>query len=155
MESITLVQQYCPTGFRICIDSQRLIKYQLSVLIIAMKLEKLLVNDKITVFVKGIYLPSIISNITNNKNELWKSVGLTGKFSKTSTCNPLQPSSNLSIRVSFCTYLLCYLNFLLTFWGVIFKVHSILWQFPLFEVWQISRQGSFNVCWFYVQIVFS
>ena len=35
-----------------------------------MKLEKLLENDKITVFVKGIYLPSIISNVTNNKNEL-------------------------------------------------------------------------------------
>ena len=46
--------------------------------LLAMKLEKLLVNDKITVFVnRGIHLPRIISNVTNNKNELWKSVRLT------------------------------------------------------------------------------
>lgn len=38
--------------------------------LLAMKLEKLLVNHKITVFVKGIYLPNIVSKVTNNKNEL-------------------------------------------------------------------------------------
>ena len=43
-----------------------------------MELEKLLVNDKITVLCQTkICLQNIISNFTNNKNELWKSVRLT------------------------------------------------------------------------------
>ena len=43
-------------------------------LVFALKLEKLLVNDKITALhcVKQICLPSIISNITNHTNEIWK-----------------------------------------------------------------------------------
>ena len=43
----------------------------------AMKLDKLPVNDKITSFVSNkVCLPSIISIVTNNNNELWKTVGL-------------------------------------------------------------------------------
>ena len=43
-------------------------------LVFALNLEKLLVNDKITALhcVKQICLPSIISNITNHTNEIWK-----------------------------------------------------------------------------------
>ena len=49
-------------------------------------------------------LLSIISNITNNKNELWKTVGWTS-FQKPH-CNPFQSPSSLSMRVSFCLSML-------------------------------------------------
>ena len=47
-------------------------------LVFALKLGKLLVNDKITALhcVKQICLPSIISNITNHTNEIWKTFGI-------------------------------------------------------------------------------
>ena len=47
---------------------------------------------------------SIISNITNNKNELWKTVRWTS-FQKPH-CNPFQSPSSLSMRVSFCLSML-------------------------------------------------
>ena len=45
-------------------------------LVFALKLEKLLENDKIIALhcVKQICLPSIISNITNHTNEIWKTL---------------------------------------------------------------------------------
>ena len=49
-------------------------------------------------------LLSIISNITNNKNELWKTVRRTS-FQKPH-CNPFQSPSSLSMRVSFCLSML-------------------------------------------------
>ena len=54
------------------ITSKRLLRR----LVFARKLEKLLVNDKITALhcVKQICLPSIISNITNHTNEIWKTL---------------------------------------------------------------------------------
>ena len=54
------------------ITSKRLLRR----LVFALKLEKLLVNDKITALhcVKQICLPSIISNITNHTNEIWKTL---------------------------------------------------------------------------------
>ena len=54
------------------ITSKRLLRR----LVFALKLEKLLENDKITVLhcVKQICLPSIISNITNHTNEIWKTL---------------------------------------------------------------------------------
>ena len=56
--------------FLALITSKRLLRR----LVFALKLEKLLVNDKITALhcVKQICLPSIISNITNHTNEIWK-----------------------------------------------------------------------------------
>ena len=42
-------------------------------------------------------------------------------------------------------YLLCHLNLLLTFWTDIFMFHSVGWQFPLFEFWQLSERGFFNI----------
>ena len=54
------------------ITSKRLLRR----LVFALKLEKLLENDKITALhcVKQICLPSIISNITNHTNEIWKTL---------------------------------------------------------------------------------
>ena len=56
--------------FLALISSKRLLRR----LVFALKLEKLLVNDKITALhcVKQICFPSIISNITNHTNEIWK-----------------------------------------------------------------------------------
>ena len=53
--------------------------------LIATKNENYLVNDKITALCQKIYVLSIASNITDNKNELWKTVT---KFSKTKTAIP-------------------------------------------------------------------
>ena len=50
--------------------------------LIAMKIYKYIVNDKITALCQKIYLPSIASNVTDNKSELWKTVRLTN-FQKT------------------------------------------------------------------------
>ena len=54
------------------ITSKRLLRR----LVFALKLEKLLENDKIPVLhcVKQIRFPSIISNITNHTNEIWKTL---------------------------------------------------------------------------------
>ena len=54
------------------ITSKRLLRR----LVFALKLEKLLENDKITALhcVKQIRFPSIISNITNHTNEIWKTL---------------------------------------------------------------------------------
>ena len=49
-------------------------------------------------------LLSIISNITNKKNELWKTVRWTS-FQKPH-CNPFQSPSSLSMHVSFCISML-------------------------------------------------
>ena len=46
-------------------------------------------------------MSSIMSNVTKNKNELWKTVRLIS-FQKPQYCNPFQSSLSLSIRVSFC-----------------------------------------------------
>ena len=45
-----------------------------------------------------IYLPGIASNVTDNQNELWKTVF------KNHNCNPFQSSSGLSIRACFRIY---------------------------------------------------
>ena len=66
---------------------------------------------------------SIITNaVINNKNELWKTVRLLSKFSKTQ-CNLFQSSSCLStvsICATFCIfeYLVCFSYHLLMLWAV-------------------------------------
>ena len=67
--------------------------------------------------VKQIYLPNIIWNVTNNKNELWKPAGLTS----------LQKTLLQSVSIFFkfvypffLLYLLCYPYILSTFWADIF-----------------------------------
>ena len=126
--------------------------------LLATKLEKLLVNDKITVLVnRRIHLPSIISNVTNNKNELfWKSVWLTS----------LQKSQLQHASVFFKFVHLC---FLLYVFAVLFKLPFLrfeglfLWftQFCdsfhclKFDKFRVTRLLYFNVCWFYVRTVFS
>ena len=66
--------------------------------LIAMKIEKYLVYDKIAALCEKIYLPSIAPNVTDNKNELWKTVF------KNHNCNPFQSSSRLSIPACFRIY---------------------------------------------------
>ena len=100
------------------------------------ELEKILVNAdlKITALCQTICLPSITSNVTNKKNELWKTASLTS----------FQKSQLQNDSIFFCVhasvlillFLLCYLYLLSTFWKVIFMFHSFLvGQFPLFEFW--------------------
>ena len=60
------------------------------------------------------------------------------KFSKIHNCNPSQ-----SLSVPPILYVLCYLYFLLIFWGVILMFHSIWWLFPMFKFWYISWHSSF------------
>ena len=60
---------------------------------------------------KQICLPSIISNVTNNKNELWKTVRLTS-FQKTTIATRFNLLQVCFFRASF-SILLCYLYFLL------------------------------------------
>ena len=64
--------------------------------LLAKELEELLENDKTTVSCQRNCLPSIISNVKNNKNELSKTVRLTN-FSKPPIAirfNPLQVCSS-------------------------------------------------------------
>ena len=84
-----------------------------------MELEKLLVNGKIYRFLSNKCPISIISNVTNNKTELLKTVRLT----KTTYCNPVQFSSSLSIWASFCTCCANY-SFFLCF-AQLFLFHSV------------------------------
>ena len=87
---------------------------QLAASFFTMQLEKLLVNEKKPqLHVILTCLPSTVSNITSHKSELWKTV-------------LIQSSSSLSMHVSFCIILACYLYQLLTFWAVISMLHSIL-----------------------------
>ena len=70
-----------------------------------------------------------MSKVTNNKNEVWKSVRLT-RFQKR------QLLQSVSIFFKFVLpclllYLLCYLYVILKFWAVIFVYNSSLWQFCL------------------------
>ena len=92
------------------ITSKRLLRR----LVFALKLEKLLENDKITVLhcVKQICLPSIISNITNHTNEIWKTLRIISF--QNHNCHPFQSSVTLSIRSSF-LYLLCCLYIIFMF----------------------------------------
>lgn len=78
--------------------------------LIAMKIQKYLVNDKIAALYQKIYLASIASNVTDNKSELWKTVRL-ANFQK-----PQLQSISIFLRfVHPCLlyYLLCYPHILL------------------------------------------
>ena len=72
-----------------------------------------------------------ISNVTNNKHELWKTVRLTSfqkrQFKLVSIFNFIYPYLVL--------YLPCYSYLLLTFWAFIFMFHSVWWQFPVLKCW--------------------
>ena len=77
--------------------------------------ENILWMTKSQLPIKQICLPSIISHVTNNRNELWKTVSVKS-FQK-----PQLQSFSISIKfVHPCLrlYLLYYLYLLLTFWAV-------------------------------------
>ena len=76
--------------------------------------------------IKQICFPSIISNVTNNKNDLWNTVKLT------SLQKPQLPSPSIFFKVvhpRVLLYMLCFLYLLiLTFWVAIFMFHLIWWH---------------------------
>ena len=83
--------------------------------------------------VKKNCLPSIISNFTNNKSELWKLAVRLSSFQK-----PLLQSVSIFFKfIHSCLflYLLGYYYLLLSFWGVIFMFHSIWRPLPPFDFW--------------------
>ena len=83
--------------------------------------------------VKQNCLPSIISNVTNNKSELWKLAVRLSSFQK-----PLLQSVSIFfkfIHPCLFLYLLGYYYLLLSFWGVIFMFHSIWRPLPPFDFW--------------------
>ena len=122
------------------ITSKRLLRR----LVFALKLEKLLVNDKITALhcVKQICLPSIISNITNHTNEIWKTFRIIS-FQKAQLpsisifCNTVH-----SKFLSFCICLVVYTLF--SCFEQIFLFHLNRWWFPLPKFREISRHSSFK-----------
>ena len=94
-----------------------------SAFISAIDLKNYLWMTKLGIHVKQRRILSIITNaVINNKNELWKTVRLLSKFSKTQ-CNLFQSSSCLStvsICASFCIfeYLVCFSYHLLMLYAV-------------------------------------
>ena len=115
----------------------------------AMELEKLLVNGKIYRFLSNKCPISIISNVTNNKTQLLKTVRLT----KTTYCSPVQFSSTLFICASFCTYFTNYSFF--SCFAQLFLFHSVWRQVPLFFNFEKLRDSSFSVkpvliVWFWI-----
>ena len=80
------------------------------------KFRNILRMEILQLCVKQIYLPNIIWNVTNNKNELWKPARLTSL--QKNDCNPFQSSLSLAIRFSFC--ISCYPYILSTFWADVF-----------------------------------
>ena len=85
--------------------------------------------------VKQVCLPHIISNITNNKNALWKTVRLT-RFHT----SQLQSDWIFFkfVRPCLVFYSVCYLYVIFMFLAVIFMFHPFWWQIPSFEFWEIS-----------------
>ena len=75
------------------------------------------------------YSSSSISNVINNKNELWKTVTLTS-FQKPTTTIRFKSDHPCHLL-----YLLCYLYLPNMFFKSYFLFHSIWWQFVLFEFW--------------------
>ena len=122
------------------ITSKRLLRR----LVFALKLEKLLENDKIPVLhcVKQIRFPSIISNITNHTNEIWKTLWIIS-FQKAQLpsisifCNTVH-----SKFLSFCICLVVYTLF--SCFEQIFLFHLNRWWFPLPKFREISRHSSFK-----------
>ena len=88
--------------------------------VFAMKIEKSLMNDKITVLCKTNIPPE--RTLQTTKQNFKKLL----EIFKNHNCNPFQSSSRLSIVAFFC---ICGD----TFWAVITKCHSIWWQYSLFE----------------------
>ena len=94
-----------------------------SAFISAIDLKNYLWMTKLGIHVKQRRILTIITNaVINNKNELWKTVRLLSKFSKTQ-CNLFQSSSCLStvsICATFCIfeYLVCFSYHLLMLWAV-------------------------------------
>ena len=126
--------------FLALITSKRLLRR----LVFALKLEKLLVNDKITALhcVKQICLPSIISNITNHTNEIWKTLWIIS-FQKAQLpsisifCNTVH-----SKFLSFCICLVVYTLF--SCFEQTFLFHLNWWWLPLLKFREISRHSSFK-----------
>ena len=95
----------------------------------AMELKELLVNVKSTASCQT----SIKSNITKNKNEVWKTVRLTS-FKKHNRIWSILVFFKF-VHPWFLFYLPSYLYLLAMFSAVFFIFHSICWPFPLFEFW--------------------
>ena len=87
------------------------------------KLINLFVNDTITAFCRTICLPSFISNVTNNKDKLWKTARLTSKL-KNHDCNPCFSSFQVCHSVSPFVFVL-YLFFVLIISAVVFIYQSL------------------------------
>ena len=95
-------------------------------------------NDKFTASYQTMkYLPKAlcISNVANNKNELWKTV------LKNHNYNPFQSSSCLSIHASFC--ICCVFIPYLSVLRLYFMFYSLWWQLSLFRATApVSRECS-------------
>ena len=107
--------------------------------LIGMKIEKYLLNDKITVLCQKKPFKHCVTSYRLNKNELWKTVRLTNF--------QIPQLLSLSIFLRFVhpcllSYLLCYPHILSTFCAVILMSHFIWWQFPQFEFWYIIRETT-------------
>ena len=111
-------------------------------LVFALKLEKLLVNDKITALhcVKQICLPSIISNITNHTNEIWKTFRIIS-FKKAQL-----PSSSIFCNTvhSFLIFVVPCCLYIISCFEQIFLFHLNWWWFPLLKFREISRHSFFK-----------
>ena len=72
-----------------------------------------MINDKIGASSQTNMSPKhyITSNVTNNKNELSKTVRLTSFQNPTTACNPFQSSLSLSILASLCIFCVIYTVF--------------------------------------------
>ena len=113
-------------------------------LVFALKLGKLLVNDKITALhcVKQICLPSIISNITNHTNEIWKTFGIIS-FQKAQL-----PSISIfcnTVHSKFLSFGICLVVYtLFSCFEQTFLFHLNWWWLPLLKFREISRHSSFK-----------
>jgi len=109
-----------------------------------MKIEKLLVNDKITALCQTNIPPKHHFKCNKQQKMNFEKFRLTSFSKLNHKCIPFQSSSSLSIRVSFC---ICSIIF--TFFYVLSSFSHVLpslhcWLFSLFEFCEISWHGSFN-----------
>ena len=81
---------------------------------------------------KEYFSPEIISNISNNKKELWKTIRL--RIFKTTGAIRFNQSFEV-VQPCLLLYLLLFITSFKVLSAVIFMFHSIWWQFPLFELW--------------------
>ena len=89
---------------------------------------------------RQICLSSIISNVTNNKKKLWKTVRL--KSFERPIISLLFNFLQLYLSASTSIFAACYSYFLLMLWSFIFMFHSRWRQFVKIFTWHSSKHSS-------------